>query len=74
MAEARVAVAPNAWQAWGERLRTWRIPQGLSAAELRNFWRRRLFAVLAGAIAIAAVASVSWWYVVSLGSVSTDDA
>ncbi|MGB8364996.1 MAG: HlyD family efflux transporter periplasmic adaptor subunit [Rhizomicrobium sp.] len=75
MAEVRVAVVPpRPWQAWIERLRAWHIPQGLSASQLRSFWRRRLFAVLGGMIAVVAIASVSWWYVVSLGSVSTDDA
>jgi membrane fusion protein (multidrug efflux system) len=75
MTELRVSVAaPTAWDAFVERWRIWLEMPGLSAAEARNLIRRRLFMLLGGAVATVAVASLEWWYIVSLGYVSTDDA
>ena len=56
------------------RLRDWLKPPGLEGAALRAVQRKRLFAVLGGAVAAAGVVYGSWYYLVGMYYVSTDDA
>ncbi len=75
MANARIAVFPHRVRpGWAERLHAWLVPPRLSAQDLRKLWRRRLFVLFGGVVAIAATAAGSWWYVVSSRTISTDDA
>jgi membrane fusion protein (multidrug efflux system) len=49
-------------------------PAGLSDSEARKMTRRRLFMLLGGVVVAVALIAGIWWYVVSSGYVSTDDA
>jgi len=56
------------------RFKDWLKPPGLEGDALRKLQRKRLFAVLGGAMAAAAIAYGSWYYLVGMYYVGTDDA
>ena len=75
MEQANILEAPaivqrgsNSW------LKDWLKPPGLQGEALRKVQRKRLFAALGGAVAAAAIGYGSWYYLVGMYYVSTDDA
>jgi len=58
----------------GNKIKDWLKPPGLEADALRKVQRKRLFAVLGGAVAAAGIAYGSWYYLVGAYYITTDDA
>ena len=71
MADAHVLDHPATL---GIKAKDWTNPQGLTGDALRKQRRKRLFMALGGFVALAAIAYGSWWYIVAMDYVSTDDA
>ena len=71
MSDAHVLESPTAI---GREPRNWTNPNGLTGDALSKDRRKRLFMLLAGGIAIAAIAYGAWWYLVASHYVSTDNA
>ncbi len=58
----------------GSRLKDWLKPPGLEGEALRKLQRKRLFAALGGAVAAAAIGYGTWYYLVGIYYISTDNA